>query len=538
MQSLCETQTLLDSTCFGIFYKELDTASYPSLDSQARGPPHPQVPPNHVAVSPSLSLAPQRSATADTAPSRCPNSNSPLAGQRVTKHCDNATSSSSSTITSSTDLADSIPSDRLRKEVFGNTLNTNTLNTSSNFLKQLLPPERLPFPVNEDFLRKLSAPIGPNAPIWNGLRNCFRQSPTNFGQATICAWLNSIGTAMGLVYGRQCERLWWGNFEVPRGGPSESIQRKDLILLDRSHYYRILQQPIPDTRWAFVKALVDVHQSPNARLTYSVSTATYLTFLHQPHRRFTISLSFINVGNGQFSITVTDRAGQIRVNNIDLMGSSTENGLLLLSVLAFLMFGRPEDIGLDPHFEINPFDGQAVAINCENRRFEVVKRIHALRSLFGRGTQVWIVVHSGVEYILKDSWVREDRIHNEVTALRRMKGHKGLEGCVPTLICGGDIIINGVEDSIRRYRSHGARCTHRIHRRIVTSPVGKPITSFKSKKEFIQAMISIIESKLIYSSDQNKPTLSTVHSPPLPILSCRDFALRPQHQQCFTQQGE
>ena len=461
MQSLYETQTLLDSTCFGVFYKELDTASYLSLDS--RGPPHPQVPPSHVAVSSSPS---QRSATVDTAPSQCPNSNSPLAGQRVTKHCDNATSSSSSTITSSTDLANSIPNDRLRKEVFGNTLNTNTLNTSSNFLKQLLPPERLPFPVNEGLLRKLSAPIRPNAPIWNGLRNCFRQSPTNFGQAAICDWLNSIGTAMGLVYGRQCERLWWGNFEVPQGGPS--MQQKDLILLDRSHYYRVLQKPIPDTGWAFVKALVDVHQSP--RLTYSISTATYLTFLHQPHRRFTISLSFINAGNGQFSITVTDRAGQLRVNNIDLMGSSTENGLLLLSVLAFLMFGGPEDIGLDPHFEINPLDGQAVAINCENRRFEVVKRIHALRSLFGRGTQVWIVVHSGVKYILKDSWVREDCIHDEVTALCRMKGHKGLEGCVPTLICGGNVIINGVEDSIRRYRSDGARCTHRIHRRIVTFP--------------------------------------------------------------------
>ena len=282
-----------------------------------------------------------------------------------------------------------------------------------------------------------------------------------------------------------------------------------------------------------------MHQSPNARLTYySISTATYQTFLHQPHRHFTILLTFINVGNGQFSITVTDRAGQIRVNNLDLMGCSAENGLLLLLVLVFLMFGSPEDIGLDPHFEINPLDGQVIAINCENRRFEVVKHIHALRLLFRRGTQVWIVVHSGVKYILKDSWVREDRNHDEVTALCRMKGHKGLEGHVPTLIYGGDVIINGVKDSIRRYRIHGARCTHCIHCRIVTSPVGKPITSFKSKKEFIQAMISIIESKITYSSDQNKLTVSTVQSPPLPILSCRDFALRPQRQQHFTQQGQ
>jgi len=77
-----------------------------------------------------------------------------------------------------------------------------------------------------------------------------------------------------------------------------------------------------------------------------------------------------------------------------------------------------------------------------------------------------------------------------------MKDHKELKDRVPTLICGGDIVINGVKDSTRRYRS--ACCIHHIHRRIVTSPVGKPITSFKSKKEFIKAMISIIESKAIY----------------------------------------
>jgi hypothetical protein len=33
------------------------------------------------------------------------------------------------------------------------------------------------------------------------------------------------------------------------------------------------------------------------------------------------------------------------------------------------MFGSPEDIGLDPSFEINPSNGQPVAITCENRRF-------------------------------------------------------------------------------------------------------------------------------------------------------------------------
>jgi hypothetical protein len=160
------------------------------------------------------------------------------------------------------------------------------------------------------------------------------------------------------------------------------------------------------------------------------------------------------------------------------------------------MFGHLEDIGLDPYFEIDPSNGEVVAIECENRCFEIVKRIHVLHSLFGRGTQVWIVIHNGIKYIMKDSWVREVGLHNEVAHLRRMSAHKELKDRVPTLICGGDVVINGTRDSTQCYRNtcHGG--SHHVHRRIVTSPIGESIISFKFKKEFIRVMMSIIESKL------------------------------------------
>ena len=98
---------------------------------------------------------------------------------------------------------------------------------------------------------------------------------------------------------------------------------------------------------------------------------------------------------------------------------------------------------------------------------------------------------------MKDSWVQEDGLHNEVAHLRRMASHEELKGRVPTLICGGDVVINGINDSTNRYRS--GSCFHHVHRRIVTSPIGESIISFKSKREFIRAMISIIESKLTNS---------------------------------------
>ena len=381
-------------------------------------------------------------------------------------------------------------------DAFGKELTENVARTNTDFLQKLLPRERFPFPINEELLRKLStttpSQIGLNEPIWNGPKSCFHRPPTvDSKEAAVCEWLNNIGMTMGLVYGRQCKRLWWSGRCRPL--VASFIQQKpDLVLLDRDYYEKLAQKDFADTGWAFVKAVAEVHQ-PN---TPTEAPRSYLTFLCQPHRRFTISLSFFVAKKSQFSVAVIDRVGQIRIAHMDLTEPLLENGLLLLSVLALLMFGSPEDVGLDPHFEINPLNGQIATVECGNRRFKVLKRIHALPVLFGRGTQVWVVSHNGIRYIMKDSWVREDRNNNEVMHLHRILTHNELKGRVPTLICGGDVVINGFKDSTQHYQT--ARCTHRIHRRIVTSPVGEPITSFKTKKEFIRVLISIIESKSTY----------------------------------------
>ncbi len=496
MQTIYKTPTRLDSTWFGNLHDYR-----PSPPISCRQHAFPLVPPPNAAVpitgsgeeieyipSPtSFPLAPRLSAAA-----AAHISDNPVPKFNATHSSHRGSRSLISRIESVSSNEVSIPA-RLN-DALGKELTENTLYTNGIFLEKLLPHERLPFPVNEELLRKLSTAVGANVPIWNGLRSCFHQPPMiDFGEAAVCEWLNNIGMAMGLVYGRQCERLWWsGRCRVPP--VTSAHQKPDLVLLDRSYYDKLSHRGFADTGWAFVKAVAEVHQ-PNAQLT-DTTTRSYLTFLCQPHRHFTISLSFFNAKKIQFSVTVTDRVGQISIAKVDLIESSAENGLMLLSILAFLMFGSPEDVGLDPQFEINPLNGHIIAVECENRRFKVLKRIHALPTLFGRGTQVWIVAHNGIRYIMKDSWVLEDRNNNEARHLRRMVTHKELEGHVPTLICGGDVVINGFNDSTQHYRS--GSCTHRIHRRIVTSPIGEPITSFRTKKEFIRVLMNIIESKLTY----------------------------------------
>lgn len=97
----------------------------------------------------------------------------------------------------------------------------------------------------------------------------------------------------------------------------------------------------------------------------------YLTFVCQQYRRFTIALSFVD---GHSAILVTD-CGCLPA--IDLTGC-IQNDLSFLSVLAFLIFGSPADIGLDPHCEVDPLTGRITVINCDNRRFEIAFTLSGL----------------------------------------------------------------------------------------------------------------------------------------------------------------
>jgi hypothetical protein len=77
-----------------------------------------------------------------------------------------------------------------------------------------------------------------------------------------------------------------------------------------------------------------------------------------------------------------------------------------------------------------------------------------------------------------------------------LKDDPKLKNHVPDLIEGEDICIGGAVDSTGRYRQNiGGMHNSRGHRRLVMTPFGKQITTFKSKSEFIGAIIDIIEGK-------------------------------------------
>jgi hypothetical protein len=206
-------------------------------------------------------------------------------------------------------------------------------------------------------------------------------------------------------------------------------------------------------------------------------------------------LSF--TGNGKFRLTVSDREGQVRVGETSLSGK--RHNVAFFTIIAFLMFGNDSDIGLDPTVEVDS-TGKVCAILVDKKRFEVLQLIHSVETLIGRATKVWIVSFEGKLYILKDSWIQDSHVKSEVSFLERMSVPE-LAGRVPTLVCGGDVLINDVRDCTGRYRVDlaGYPYSQRVHRRTVSSSIGQPLTTFRSKREFINVMITLLKSKLPYS---------------------------------------
>ena len=80
-----------------------------------------------------------------------------------------------------------------------------------------------------------------------------------------------------------------------------------------------------------------------------------------------------------------------------------------------------------------------------------------------------------------------------------MAQHSALEGRVPKIITGEDVTIIGILDSTERYHLDvGQTNYHRIHRRHVTEPIGEPLVNFRSRIEFIQVMMDVVEGKSFF----------------------------------------
>ena len=397
----------------------------------------------------------------------------------------------------------------LRQELEGHIINTDT-----DFITSyLFPLSRSPFPIDDNLLTNISTSYVTSEgkfrpPVWNSHLYQPRRFPHQYTETAIANWLNEIGDALAHFTGSGSKlRRVWSHRNCDKAPDGCNIKRKPDIILVNKDYLAKLSSANAPSDWNFIQALCEVtsQEKTSSRIIDTINAKSFIMFATQHNRRFVVALSL--TGNKAFRLTVSDREGQIRHNETLLDGKRPST--LFLTILAFLMFGDDADIGLDPNVIIGQ-DGRVKKISVDNKCFVVKTLIHSVETLIGRAMKVWVVFADDAPdalYILKDSWIQASHVDYEVSFLEQMS--TSLEGRVPKLVCGGDVkikvvqdnIIKDVQDNTSRYRVDlaGYPYSQRVHRRIVTSTIGEPLTMFQSKKEFLNIMISLLENELQYA---------------------------------------
>lgn len=287
-------------------------------------------------------------------------------------------------------------------------------------------------------------------------------------------------------------------------GPSGGYRyrKPDLILLNRCVRH-ILRSGELRPRWHHVEAIVEVSASADpASMERQIVEKAALMFETQPFRRFVVALAIrgTNAKSLSFCFFLIDRSGVCISDWLPCIGY---NCVVLARIVFALIYAKPETLGFDTSMTIDMLTGNVTKIRVDKKEYEVIRHIYASLILFGRGTHVFLVRdEEGQCHILKDAWLLTDHGLSEIVSLSTIN----------------DTIQNNMSDEASAYRSSHAhprfkagielgdstkerrgklpnKPPTRVHRRVVTGPVGDPITSFRSRRELVQVLIDCVKCK-------------------------------------------
>jgi hypothetical protein len=285
-------------------------------------------------------------------------------------------------------------------------------------------------------------------------------------------------------------------------GPSGGyrLRKPDLILISRNLRHFLNKHKLRP-RWHHVEAILEVSASASREsMVRQILEKMSLMFEAQPFRRFAIGLAVrgITVKKLEFCFLMVDRSG---VCLTDWKECAGYDGISLARIIFALSYAKPELLGIDTSMTIDLLSGNVTKINVQAQEFHVVKHIHSSLVLFGRGTHVFLVrAEDGKFHILKDAWLLVDHGISEITVLSKIsdilekdssEDAKTYRSMHPRFVLGEEF-----SDSTRERRGRLTdKPPDRVHRRVVTGPAGDPLTSFRSREEFVQVLLDCVKCK-------------------------------------------
>ncbi|KJA18090.1 hypothetical protein HYPSUDRAFT_45677 [Hypholoma sublateritium FD-334 SS-4] len=370
----------------------------------------------------------------------------------------------------------------------------------------LFADSKLPVPFNRSFLSDTT--------LWSPEQANFVNLPDCADASKTAEWLNHLGNQLGMLHGlvprdanfdasqkRETEKF--GDHVFSCEGPNEEFdegytpRKSNIFVIDRS-----LQKSSPTGvcfRWPLVKALVAIsshnNQSQRELIQTIIDDASNI-FHSQLHRRYVVGLILRDSGDLiHFSVVVVDRTGAICTAPAPLISF---DAISFARVVYTLTFGDTRILGADPKVIINPLTGDPQAVVVDGQQFTIITKISASPHIFGRGTRVYIVKDQhGRFHILKDSWVLASHKFSEIEHVKnissKVQTDSGLDDrskiLSPRFVAGENHVDDTDEPRGLLRRIDIAR----IRRRIVTGPIGDPITTYRSRVECLQALIDVVD---------------------------------------------
>jgi hypothetical protein len=173
-------------------------------------------------------------------------------------------------------------------------------------------------------------------------------------------------------------------------------------------------------------------------------------------------------------------------------------------------------LGFDPTLEIScpplrqPSPPSVGTVQIDDTTYIIIEILWKSNGFVGRCANVFHVRLEGApprarnrdgeldkfDYIVKDCWVEEHLVDHEERILKRISGIAG----TPSLVEAWTVQYEGSDDTTLRHRPSNwdlALTPHyqtRVHRRLMMTPVGSPLSSFRSQRELLHGLIRGLES--------------------------------------------
>lgn len=303
--------------------------------------------------------------------------------------------------------------------------------------------------------------------------------------------------------------FWYGCFST-KPLPSEEGQTRwdrkpDLILLEREDGLLNLEK----TTWKSIKALGELTSSTfskSSTLNKSLTTKVYILLCSQPWRRYVLAMS---LASDELRIHLFDRSGVVVSPPIKFHADIAETCRIIQAIAS----ADDVTLGYDPTLQmLPPLHGQPTTpfvgtVQMDDATYNIVEVLWTSNGFVGRCTSIYHVRpqdapprNDGEEvdqydYVLKDVWPEEHVMEREEMILGRIAGIEG----VPSLIKAWTVQYKGADDTTLRHRPSewdmklSPRYTTRVHRRLLMTSIGSPLSTFRSQRELLSGLITALE---------------------------------------------